>query len=58
MRSRLTGALAVAVVAAVALPGVAGARAVRAETVLPMGESGFVPQSGSNPRIADQVNLF
>src|SRR3954447_11839601 len=58
MRSGLTWALAVAVGAALALPGIAAARVVRAETVLPMGGSGVVPQSGSNPAIADQVNLF
>lgn len=58
MRSRLTFAVAVALSVALALPGIAAARVVRAETVLPMGESGFVPQSGSNPAIADQVNLF
>jgi penicillin G amidase len=56
MRARVAG-LAIAVVALVA-PAVAHGRVITAETVLPMGESGFVPTSGSNPALANQVGLF
>jgi penicillin G amidase len=56
MRASVAG-LAIAVVALLA-PAVAHGRVITAETVLPMGESGFVPASGSNPALADQVGLF
>ena len=57
MRASVAG-LAVAVVAALVVPVAAHGRVISAETVLPMGESGFVPTSGSNPALADQVGLF
>jgi penicillin G amidase len=48
-----------AVVAALLLllPG-AQARVIQAETVLPPGQSGFVPTSGSNPHLTDQLALY
>jgi acyl-homoserine lactone acylase PvdQ len=48
----------VAIAAAAALltmPAAAGARAVQAETILPPGQSGFVPSSGTNPHLTDQL---
>src|SRR4051794_28902157 len=56
MRAKLTG-MVIAVVALCA-PAAAQARVITAETVLPVGESGFVPTSGSNPVLANQVGLF
>jgi penicillin G amidase len=53
--------LRVAIAAAAALlavPVAASANVVQAETVLPPGQSGHVPQSGSNPHLTDQVALF
>ena len=54
-----TPALAVAVALALALPAVAQA-GVNAETVLPPGQSGFVPPAGQpdNPHLLDQLPLF
>jgi acyl-homoserine lactone acylase PvdQ len=57
MRASVAG-LAVAVVAALVLPGAAWGRVVTAETVLPTGESGFLPLSGSNPALGNQIGLF
>ena len=48
----------VAIAAAAALltmPAAAGARAVQAESILPPGQSGFVPSSGTNPQLTDQL---
>ncbi|MGH2948844.1 MAG: hypothetical protein ACRDPC_21755 [Solirubrobacteraceae bacterium] len=51
--------LALAAVAAVLLLAApAAGRIIRAETVPPPGQSGFVPQQGDNPHLADQVSLF
>ena len=47
-----------AVAALLAVPVAASARVIRAESVLPPGQSGHVPQSGSNPQLTDQVALF
>ena len=47
-----------AVAALLAVPVAASARVIQAETVLPPGQSGHVPQSGSNPHLDDQVALF
>jgi penicillin G amidase len=47
-----------AAAALLAVPVAASARVIRAETVLPPGQSGHVPQSGSNPHLTDQVALF
>ena len=47
-----------AVAALLAVPVAASARVIQAETVLPPGESGHVPQSGTNPHLDDQVALF
>ncbi len=41
-----------------AWPSVASGRMLQAETVLPPGQSGTVPQSGDNPHLDDQVALF
>jgi penicillin amidase len=59
---RLCLALAVAVAAA-ALPAVAQARILRAEDVLPPGQSGYVSIAGTptgtgSPHLTDQTNLF
>src|ERR671925_683505 len=40
------------------LPAAPSARVIQAETVLPPGQSGFVPTSGSNPHLIDQIPLF
>jgi penicillin amidase len=51
--------VAVAVVSALlALPVAASGRIIRAETVLPPGQSGFVPLSGTNAHLTDQLPLF
>src|SRR3954462_10099110 len=34
------------------------ARVIQAETVLPPGQSGFVPTTGTNPHLTDQLGLF
>ena len=47
-----------AVAALLAMPAGAPARVIQAETVLPPGQSGHVPQSGSNPHLDDQIVLF
>ena len=49
-----------AVVAVLAVPGVAQAGVRSAETVLPPGQSGFVPPEGqpANPHLTDQIPLF
>ena len=49
-----------AVAALLAVPVAASARVIRAETVLPPGQSGHVPQQGqpANPHLDDQVALF
>ncbi|HWM11704.1 MAG TPA: penicillin acylase family protein, partial [Solirubrobacteraceae bacterium] len=47
-----------AVAALLAVPVAASARVIGAESVLPPGQSGFVPQSGTNPQLTDQVSLF
>src|SRR4051794_39337171 len=59
MSSRTTiSALAAAL--ALAMPTVAHAGVLNAETVLPPGQSGFVPPDGQpeNPHITDQLQLF
>src|SRR3954451_12034986 len=50
--------LAIAVVLAVPVAADAGVRS--AGTVLPPGQSGFVPQDGqpANPHLTDQISLF
>ena len=48
----------VAVAALLTVPVAASARVIRAESVLPPGQSGYVPQSGGNPHLTDQVALF
>jgi acyl-homoserine lactone acylase PvdQ len=52
--------LVAAVAALLAMPVAASARVIQAETVLPPGQSGHVPQSGQpdNAHLADQVSLF
>ena len=47
-----------AVAALLAVPVAASARVIQAETVLPPGQSGHVPQSGTNPQLTDQISLF
>jgi hypothetical protein len=49
-----------AVAAMLAVPVAASARVIQAETVLPPGQSGHVPQQGQpdNPHLTDQVSLF
>jgi penicillin amidase len=47
-----------AVAALLAVPVAASARVIQAETVLPPGQSGHVPQSGTNSHLDDQVALF
>jgi penicillin G amidase len=51
-------AVVVALAVLSALPAAAAARVTRAETVLPPGQSGFLPQQGTNPHLTDQVSLF
>ena len=55
-----TAISALAAALALALPTVAHAGVLNAETVLPPGQSGYVPPPGqpSNPHILDQVKLF
>jgi penicillin G amidase len=52
--------LVAAVAAILAMPVAASARVIQAETVLPPGQSGHVPQDGQpdNPHLSDQVPLF
>jgi hypothetical protein len=47
-----------AVAALLALPVAAQARVIRAETVLPPGNSGFLPATGTNPHMYDQLSLY
>jgi penicillin G amidase len=47
-----------AVAALLTLPAAAPAAVKRAETVLPPGQSGFVPKSGPNPHLTDQLALY
>jgi acyl-homoserine lactone acylase PvdQ len=54
-RARLV-ALAALALALLATP--ASARIIDAGSVLPPGQSGFVPQTGKNPRLTDQIPLF
>jgi penicillin G amidase len=51
-------AFAASLAALMAVPAAAQARVVRAETVLPPGQSGYVPKSGTNSHLTDQVALF
>jgi penicillin amidase len=51
-------ALAALTAALLTLPVAAQARVIRAETVLPPGQSGFVPTSGTNPHLTDQLALY
>jgi acyl-homoserine lactone acylase PvdQ len=53
-----TFAPAALVAALLLLPAAATARVTQAETVLPPGQSGFVPISGSNPHLTDQLGLY
>jgi acyl-homoserine lactone acylase PvdQ len=50
----LGGALAVLAL----LPAAASARVVQAGTVLPPGNSGFVPPAGTNPDLTNQIDLY
>ncbi len=52
------GSWMVVVVVLALLPAAAQAGVRNAETVLPPGQSGFVPPEGSNPRLTDQIPLF
>jgi penicillin G amidase len=47
-----------AVAALLSMPVAAHARVIRAETVLPPGQSGFLPVSGTNPHLTDQLALY
>jgi acyl-homoserine lactone acylase PvdQ len=47
-----------AVAALLAVPVAASADVIQAESVLPPGQSGHVPQSGTNPHLDDQISLF
>ncbi|MET0816927.1 MAG: penicillin acylase family protein, partial [Solirubrobacteraceae bacterium] len=51
-------ALVAVVAAALAVPAGAHASVRRAESVLPPGQSGFVPQTGTNAHLTDQLPLF
>ena len=53
-------ATAAALALALALPAAAAADIRSAESVLPPGQSGFVPPDGQppNPHLTDQVSLF
>jgi penicillin amidase len=59
MGSRMAAG-ALAAVLALALPALARAGVINAETVLPPGQSGFVPPADQppNPHITDQLQLF
>src|SRR5689334_2633670 len=56
MRDPLALAVTLAVLAVV--PAAASARVIQAGTVLPPGNSGFVPQDGANPNLTNQIDLF
>jgi acyl-homoserine lactone acylase PvdQ len=47
-----------AVAALLTMPAAAEARVTQAETVLPPGNSGFVPVVGVNPHLNDQLDLY
>jgi hypothetical protein len=47
-----------AVAAVLTVPAGAQARVIQAETVLPPGQSGFVPAAGTNPHLTDQLGLY
>src|ERR1044072_6454210 len=47
-----------AVAALLGLPVAARPRVTRAETVLPPGNSGFLPATGTNPHMYDQLSLY
>jgi penicillin G amidase len=51
-------ALIAAAAALLLLPAAATARVPRAESVLPPGQSGYVPLTGDNPHLTDQLSLF
>ena len=59
-RDRSWRAAALAIALALALPAAAQAGVRNAQTVLPPGQSGFVPQDGQppNPHLVDQIPLF
>src|SRR5215208_1467227 len=57
MGSRVAGC-ALAIAALLALPAAGSARVISAETVLPTGESGFVPRDGDTPPVPNQIPLF
>src|SRR5688572_1705262 len=59
-RRRRSSLVAAAMLAALALPAAAGARVLSAESVLPPGQSGFVPPEGQpeNPHLTDQLALY
>src|SRR3712207_3110577 len=57
MGSRIA-ACAVLLAAALAFPAGAPPRIISAETVLPTGESGFVPPDGDTPPVPNQIPLF
>jgi penicillin G amidase len=55
----MTRTFALAAVAALlTLPAAAQARVIRAETILPPGQSGHVPQTGTNPHLTDQLAMY
>ncbi len=58
MRPRTTGLAILAIATALAAPVAAQARVITAQTVLPPGQSGFVPNVGTNPHLYDQIPLF
>jgi penicillin G amidase len=58
MRARTTGLTILAVATALAAPVAAQGRVITAQTVLPPGQSGFVPLVGTNPHLYDQIPLF
>jgi penicillin G amidase len=47
-----------ALAALLTVPAAAQARVIQAETVLPPGQSGFVPTAGANPHLTDQNDLY
>ena len=40
------------------MPAAAHARVIRAETILPPGQSGYVPKTGTNPHLTDQLAMY
>jgi acyl-homoserine lactone acylase PvdQ len=40
------------------MPAAAHARVIRAETILPPGQSGYVPKAGTNPHLTDQLAMY